>query len=34
VYARKFTADYAAEMNRSVAWWIERWCSGGPAEAE
>jgi FMN reductase (NADPH)/FMN reductase [NAD(P)H] len=35
VYARKFTADYAAEMNRSVAWWLERWCSGGePAEAE
>jgi nitroreductase len=25
VYARKFTADFAAEMNRSVAWWIERW---------
>ena len=25
VYARKFTADFAAEMNRSVAWWLERW---------
>ena len=25
VYARKFTAGYAAEMNRSVAWWLERW---------
>ena len=29
VYARKFTAGYAAEMNRSVAWWLERWGSGG-----
>jgi hypothetical protein len=29
VYARKFTADFAAEMNRSVAWWIERWGSDG-----
>ena len=28
VYARKFTADFAAEMNRSVAWWLERWTSG------
>ena len=28
VYARKFTADFAAEMNRSVAWWLERWSSG------
>ncbi len=28
VYARKFTADYAAETNRSVAWWFERWSSG------
>jgi len=28
VYARKFTAGYAAEMNRSVAWWFERWGSG------
>jgi len=35
VYARKFTADFAAEMNRSVAWWLERWCSGvDPAGAE
>lgn len=25
VYRRKFTADFAAEANRSVAWWIERW---------
>ena len=25
VYARKFTADFAAEMNRSVAWWLKRW---------
>ncbi len=28
VYARKFTAGYAAEMNRSVAWWLARWNSG------
>ena len=34
VYARKFTADYAAEMNRSVAWWLERWDSGEGAAAE
>ena len=25
VYARKFTADFSVEMNRSVAWWLERW---------
>ena len=25
VYARKFTADFSAEANRSVAWWLERW---------
>jgi nitroreductase len=25
VYARKFTADFSAEMNRSVKWWVERW---------
>jgi len=31
VYARKFTADFAIEMNRSVAWWLERWVSGEPA---
>ena len=35
VYARKFTADHAAGMNRSVAWWLERWGSGGESkEAE
>ncbi len=28
VYARKFTADFAVEMNRSVAWWLERWLHG------
>ncbi len=28
VYVRKFTAGYAAEMNRSVAWWLARWGSG------
>ena len=34
VYARKFTAGFAAEMNRSVAWWMERWGAGGVAGAE
>jgi nitroreductase len=29
VYARKFTATFSAEMNRSVAWWIERWMGTG-----
>jgi nitroreductase len=28
VYARKFTADFTVELNRSVAWWLERWTSG------
>ncbi len=28
VYRRKFTAEYQAEMNRSAAWWLERWQSG------
>lgn len=28
VYARKFTADFSIEMNRSVAWWLERWTAG------
>ncbi len=28
VYARKFASDFAAEANRSVAWWLERWQSG------
>jgi nitroreductase len=34
VYARKFTAGFAAEMNRSVAWWLERWDRGEGAAAE
>lgn len=25
VYRRKFVSDYMAEMNRSAAWWLERW---------
>ncbi len=25
VYRRKFTPAYMDEMNRSVAWWLERW---------
>ena len=29
IYARKFTADFSVEMNRSVAWWIERWTGAG-----
>ena len=29
VYARKFTADFSFEANRSVAWWLERWGTGG-----
>ncbi len=28
VYARKFTAGFSAEANRSVAWWLERWQTG------
>jgi FMN reductase (NADPH)/FMN reductase [NAD(P)H] len=34
VYARKFTADFSLEMNRSVAWWLERWTSGDPDAGE
>ena len=30
VYARKFTADFSAEANRSVKWWLERWDEGAP----
>jgi FMN reductase (NADPH) len=25
IYRRKFVADFTKEMNRSVAWWVERW---------
>ena len=25
VYRRKFTADFSAEADRSVAWWLDRW---------
>jgi len=28
VYARKFAADFSAEMNRSVKWWMDRWTGG------
>ena len=28
LYARKFTADFSFEANRSVAWWLERWTVG------
>jgi len=27
VYRRKYASDFMAEMNRSVAWWLERWNS-------
>jgi nitroreductase len=27
VYRRKFASDFMTEMNRSVAWWLERWQS-------
>lgn len=27
LYHRKHTSDFMAEMNRSAAWWIERWCA-------
>ena len=25
VHQRKYTSDFMAEMNRSVAWWLKRW---------
>jgi nitroreductase len=28
VYARKFTADFSVELDRSAAWWLERWTNG------
>ena len=28
IYVRKFASDFAAEANRSVAWWLERWRTG------
>lgn len=30
IYERKFAADYAMEMNRSVSLWLERWQTPGP----
>lgn len=34
VYERKYASDFMREMNRSVAWWVERWQSPGtPPEA-
>lgn len=29
VYQRKYTSAFMREMNRSVAWWLERWSSAG-----
>lgn len=29
VYRRKFASTFMAEMNRSAAWWVERWMRGG-----
>ena len=34
VYARKFTADFSVEMNRSVSWWLERWTTGDGEAAD
>jgi FMN reductase (NADPH)/FMN reductase [NAD(P)H] len=28
VIRRKYVSDFAVEMNRSVAWWLERWQTG------
>ena len=30
LYERKYTSDFMAEMNRSVAWWLERWSGAAP----
>lgn len=27
LYHRKHTSDFMAEMNRSAAWWVGRWCA-------
>lgn len=27
VYSRKFTTEFMADMNRSVEWWLKRWCT-------
>lgn len=27
LYRRKHTSDFMAEMNRSAAWWAQRWCA-------
>ena len=32
VYARKFTAEFSVEMNRSAAWWLRRWTGEGDAD--
>ena len=32
VYARKFTAEFSLEMNRSAAWWLRRWTGEGAEE--
>ncbi|MHB1017836.1 MAG: nitroreductase family protein [Coriobacteriia bacterium] len=29
VYRRKFASEFMVEMNRSAAWWMERWTRGG-----
>ena len=34
VYARKFTADFSLEADRSVTWWLERWRGGAGSEPE
>ena len=25
IYRRKFASEFMTEMNRSTAWWLERW---------
>lgn len=32
VYRRKHAVAFMAEMNRSVAWWLERWCTAEPTD--
>jgi FMN reductase (NADPH)/FMN reductase [NAD(P)H] len=34
VYARKFTAEFSVEMNRSAAWWLRRWAGANAFEEE
>jgi len=31
IYRRKYASDFMAEMNRSVDWWLKRWCTAEDA---